>query len=140
MDAIHNDRHDAQDTRSTVMVLGARLGGSHIIKTLHAAGIEIRAVYDQDASSSGLALALEWGIPVYAGSFGEIDKVFEICASDSGRTYHVFLPSRDPKFVSFVARTEARWRKKGATNVKIYRMGIDFADYSATFDLLALMR
>lgn len=123
---------------ATVLVLGARLGGSHIIKSLLSVGIPIRGVYDLDGNAPGIALARKWGVPVYVGNTGEIDRLFHICSDDTQRDFHVFLPTRDPRFLRFVSGVEARWRARGVKNFTMHRLGEDFEDYARAHDLLAL--
>ena len=129
---------DTNVEAATVLVLGARLGGSHVIESLISVGITIRGVYDLDANAPGIALARKRGVPVYVGNTGEINRLFQICSDDDQRDFHVFLPTRDPRFLRFVSGVEAQWRAKGVKNFTMHRLGEDFEDYERAHDLLAL--
>lgn len=129
---------DSQD-RATVMVLGARLGGTHIIRTLLESGMAIRGVYDQHADAQGLVLARDSGIPVCAGHFDQLNELFRICEADPESDFTFFLPSRDRRFIDFVQRLVRKWQSKGVTNFTLVRMDEDFLDYAPAHELLALV-
>lgn len=130
------DAMEQQD--ASVMVLGAGLGGAHVVKALLAARIPIRGVYDQSNDAPGVVLARRCGVPVYSGSYRKIDRLFQVCAEDDQRDFQLFLSSRDPRFIAFVELVAERWKRNGTKNFQIFRLGEDFEDYAHAYDLLAL--
>ena len=124
---------------STIMVLGARAGGSHLIRTLQDSGVRVHGVYDQDATAPGIALARQYGIRTWTGHVRRLAEMLTECEDDPQVPVHLFLPSRDLRFIAFVEKVVAGREAAGMKNLKLCRLGRHFRDYATMPELLGLL-
>ena len=126
--------------RKVAVVLGARLGGTHVLEALNSCGVRVEGIYDASNSAPGLANARRVGVPVYSGAWSELNRMFSRVAQDAQTIVYVFLPSRDSKFVAFARRHFAHAERTFPGKLKLFEMDRDFGDYETPANLFALIR
>jgi hypothetical protein len=126
--------------RKVAVILGARLGGTHVLEALKSSGVCIEGIYDASNSAPGLSDARRYGIPVYSGAWSELGKMLNRCAQHDNTNVYVFLPSRDAKFITFARRHFGAAERQFPRKFKLFQMDRDFGDYEPPAKLFSLIR